>query len=75
MPMPVCLPENEARIRWCPFSRTEQRLGENSECIASSCMAWRWMRTWVPGSNDTMIESRDTHGFCGLAGDPNLGDN
>lgn len=62
--------EQEAKRRWCPFSRVNS--GETSynryneidpkfsgpigtACLASGCMAWRWHS----------FERRD--GFCGLA--------
>ena len=42
-------------------------------CVAEHCMAWRWWTTHVndpadPGGD--LIESRDTYGYCGLAGEP-----
>ena len=29
--------EDEAKTKWCPFAKYD------SECLASGCMAWRWM--------------------------------
>ena len=51
--------------------------GEKDElettCIASDCMAWRFTRTHIKNPDDPkgdLIESGDTHGYCGLAGKP-----
>ncbi len=67
--------EDEARELWCPFARvvypaTDDSAGhnrvrdktvpsENSYCIASGCMAWRW--EW---SGNLRLDT----GYCGLAG-------
>jgi hypothetical protein len=78
--------EDEAKTKWCCSPKVmadavlskvldSQRApvpdGRNGLCIASACMAWRWM-AWVegvavsygPGYGDK------TNGFCGLAGKP-----
>lgn len=40
-------------------------------CIGSRCMAWRWVETHLQDERgDFTIRSDDTHGYCGLAGDP-----
>lgn len=42
-----------------------------SLCIASDCMAWRWVETHIQDRfGNLTIKSGDTHGFCGLAGIP-----
>lgn len=73
----------EAKEKWCPFARvavTEthgtpafnrvtdrdaKKPGPSvgSFCIADRCMAWRWGYD----QNGTLNE---THGYCGLAGEP-----
>ncbi len=75
----VCHAEVEARKKWCPFARgnsiARERVSATGEydnrCIGSACMAWRWEMTHIedkhnPGGD--LVESHDTHGFCGLAG-------
>lgn len=47
-------------------------------CLGSGCMAWRWVETHVPGPMKDdgaadLVPSSNTHGYCGLAGDPRLG--
>jgi hypothetical protein len=63
--------EEDAHQRWCPFARlpngvnhvspsmvpsTQASIRDGSHCIASECMAWRW------------INYGQRHGFCGLGG-------
>ena len=61
--------EDEAKEKWCPFSRVWSYEGgsfnrdlDGSEavanCIGSRCMAWRWE------------DNRRERGFCGMAGKP-----
>ncbi|MFA5951510.1 MAG: hypothetical protein WC807_14620 [Hyphomicrobium sp.] len=89
--------EEEAKTKWCPETRTGLTAGmavnhhvggdvhEETRCIGSGCMMWRWKRGSVfhPAPPDpanptvahfTEIENRGdyskTHGFCGKAGRP-----
>lgn len=64
--------EDEARTRWCPFSRVVKMQGDHptdaeaygqTRCIASNCMAWRWEAVGVLSPNNAS-------GYCGLAGKP-----
>lgn len=80
--------EDEAKTKWCPFVRLTASQGEwhtNREgpkshlsqeghacCIASACMAWRWVREEVSGRDaDGFGYIRVVSGgYCGLAGAP-----
>ena len=69
---------------WCPFVRVEggnrllssRNLGFDEEagyqhCIGTKCMGWRpFMYSHVKGGDDAF----EHHGYCGLAGRPELGD-
>lgn len=80
--------EDEARKCWCPY-RGESEFGRSNaagpgrlNCIASECMAWRWVDTgtsiegsvkdhhWRPvGETDSGKRvCADNRGYCGLAG-------
>lgn len=66
--------EEEAKTKWCPHVRVigidEEGPGNSwnceevkpmgSSCIASGCMAWRWINP----------DSETPDGYCGLAGRP-----
>lgn len=62
--------QDEAKQKWCPFS---DQSGASTNCIASSCAAWRWLRT---PEQVHLARRRDPHstdqptGYCGLAGKP-----
>ena len=56
-----------ARTMWCPQATDE----DTQNCIASRCMAWRWVETNIKDGEGTKV-SGDTHGYCGLAGRPML---
>ena len=75
----MLLIEQEAREKWCPAGGKDQETG----CIGSACMAWRW--AWKkPGTDcDGFTNSTETcvahgyqcaacdqrRGYCGLAGE------
>lgn len=59
--------EDEAKTKACCGSG--HRPMENGECIASSCMAWRW-DTSRPNMPPAEGKAAYLHGFCGLAGAP-----
>lgn len=82
------LTEDEAKTKWCPAARVTQISGEAgnryafdhdgsqqaafARCIASACMAWRWigeLKTFGPreAPEERRVYER---GFCGLAGKP-----
>lgn len=86
MPITFYYSEADARTKWCPFSRIDNTAsnrpnsGPNADtgagwppCVASACMAWRWVETHIHDPDNPkgdLIVSGDTHGYCGLAGDP-----
>ena len=72
-----------ARIAaWEPFLETQSAASFNRPfrqampaqreccCIASECMAWRWVETNINNKDGDLVPSDDTHGYCGLAGKP-----
>jgi hypothetical protein len=75
------MPEREAEeTRCCGPSHLVGRTLEDSTCIASCCMAWRWHDEWTScteegvGGDLVMRLSRKKGeprlGYCGLAGKP-----
>ena len=81
----MLLSEEEAKTKWCPFARcninnvSANRFAgapyDNSLCIASQCMAWRWGHKEVdhitrgePTQWSTIDLEQTDKGFCGLAG-------
>ena len=73
--------ESAARTKWCPMVRIDNnnRLHntmtdgfQNSElmyhCIATDCMAWRSFHLSHLKGTGTV----EKHGYCGLAGRPEL---
>lgn len=75
--------EDEARKKWCPFARviddlsgaaSSARLRDGTvKCIASECMAWRWIDVTEQNDNPTVADrtvKSSVRGFCGLAGQP-----
>jgi hypothetical protein len=77
--------EKEARQCWCPFARAAISDGtfaatanraiektveiEGCRCVASACMAWRWVDE-VDEIHGTVATTKRIRGFCGLAGRP-----
>ena len=72
--------EGQAKKKWCPFQngrhgpveRPVAKGGKWDRCIASECMAWRWLKIKgkaVPSGEETVTISKDI-GYCGLAGNP-----
>lgn len=79
----MLLTEKSARTKWCPLVRIEgknrffntQTDGfANTErmfhCIASSCMGWRQFH--LAHMKGSLPPPEDAHGYCGLAGRPEL---
>lgn len=79
----MLLTEKVARTKWCPFVRIQHdnRLYntmsdgfENTErmyhCIGTSCMSWRQFH--LAHMKGTMPPPDEMHGYCGLAGRPEL---
>jgi hypothetical protein len=76
--------EQQAKKMWCPFVRVEgsnrvfntKTSGFDAEhlyqhCIGSKCMGWRpFIYSHVKGGD----EAFEHHGYCGLAGRPEMGD-
>lgn len=92
--------EDEAKKKWCPHARIKgsnraYEVGEGGVavlvdgrplCIASACMAWRWIDAPVEGREGSQeavqigsrvhvervpaIKAVVGDGFCGLAGAP-----
>ena len=70
--------EAEAKKKWCPHIRITTGVIDSmsitnrcdtptmTDCIASECMAWRWMK----GDFAKPTEDRGALGYCGLAGKP-----
>ena len=64
--------EDEARTKWCPFTRYIGSYGgevvqpkvDQTICIASKCMAWRYHVV------DPETYEGNAPGYCGLAGKP-----
>ncbi len=73
--MQIFIEAIKAKEKLCPMTfniRADDASDHTYQCTGSRCMAWRWVRTNVnnPDSQGDLIESTDTHGFCGLAGTP-----
>lgn len=55
--------EAEAKEKWCPHMNSDDAIdnrGDDMQCVASACMAWRWIGAQGP----------EQQGYCGLAGKP-----
>lgn len=59
--------EEEAKTtKWCPETRAGIFSGEQTLCIGSKCMAWRWR---FPGRDTDRSQNDDRAlGYCGKAG-------
>jgi len=74
--------EEEARKKWCPMARVENINGnraqtvaniDESRCIASDCMLWRWKRTPQEAALQSGLSQKfhcTAVGYCGLGGKP-----
>lgn len=76
--------ETEAKTKWCPFRGGGQVSEDQTHCLASGCMAWRWAKDSVWQYRDGIILITDRkpqdytmrgggwvrRGFCGLSGKP-----
>lgn len=75
--MKPTLTEAEAKTKWCQesFGVPEVRDGNGNGireggpwvCMASECMAWRWMPAFQHRDGTTTQEAT---GYCGKAGTP-----
>lgn len=59
--------EEEAKEKWCPFKPIVTEENRTHRCIASDCMAWRWIYPLRKGETEKDRASLDI-GYCGLAG-------
>ena len=60
--------ETEARERWCPMAREMTAWDKDCKCIASKCMAWRWVRP--EGLTPQGYKTDPDRGYCGAFGRP-----
>lgn len=79
--------EEQANKLWCPFAREvvlghnpapasynreEGRASQRANCVASKCMAWRWIVSPQQSREASAAEPDEPppfpHGYCGLAG-------
>lgn len=71
--MKFCVSEMDAKMVTCPLSIPT---AVRAPCEGSRCMAWRWVETHIKNPDapaGDLIYSDDTHGYCGIAGDPMTG--
>lgn len=60
--------EEEAKTKWCPQMIDHRGEFAGNDCIASRCMAWRWLPRESRMVNDDVVYVQV--GYCGLAGKP-----
>ena len=73
----MMMPEDEAKLKWCPMARlsemggTYNRCGPsaNLQCIGSACMAWR-TGVWDHQRNLKPEDRTPGVGYCGAFGRP-----
>lgn len=72
MPVPFCHREDDLYSKLCPMmiGKPMATNGGSNSCIGRSCMAWRFVETHVKDARGDLVPSGDTHGYCGMAGDP-----
>ena len=80
----MLMTERQARSKWCPHARQSTnefptynrseggKAIDSCNCVASDCMAWRWVRVRDDeGSEDGgAVILTQTYGFCGAFGKP-----
>ena len=70
MSIQFCVSEQETSTLYCPMGIASANPAQHW-CAGKQCMAWRWVKTNInDGHGGPLIESSDTHGYCGLAGKP-----
>jgi hypothetical protein len=56
---------DEAAKKWCPYMGAfNGRNADNTMCISTNCMAWRWVSLW--DGHKVVVTNK---GYCGLAGE------
>lgn len=58
--------ENEAKALYCPKMLDIDPMENQTMCIGSTCMAWRWENARWDSEKNEMLKV----GYCGLAGKP-----
>jgi hypothetical protein len=62
----MLLTEKEAREKICPHMVRTSYV----KCVASGCMAWRFVRIEIPLEFQNVENPEPPVGYCGLAGKP-----
>lgn len=72
MPRPISHCEADLESMLCPMmiGTPLSCNGGSNSCIGRRCMAWRFIETHIANEDGELIPSSDTHGYCGMAGDP-----
>lgn len=63
---PIPLRSNLGNVGFVVGNRAKD--DDQSPCIASECMAWRWQFLAMHGNESELTEQ--AKGYCGLAGEP-----